>query len=390
MKPFISIIMPVYNNECYFPNAVNSVLSQSFENFELIIVDDGSTDNTPKIADEFASKDKRVRVIHQENQWIYASLNNGAEKAVGEYVYVLNSDDAFQPGALKIMADIAQKYNPDVIWTKVMIHRCDKNQEITEYNFNNFNDGVKTNCFFENTQDVRNNFIYFYKMKLSVNQANLYRTSLMRKHTCRNDIYGADFLFNLSIANDIQSVYVCSAPVYIHFHYNIADMNASVRKYYGYEHKMFNEFYTGFVEIFQNWNIWNEEIEETLSSMRLKNLTNECRYCMLYSNLTSEEKIKKIFYESVDEVVYNCALKSERIEEMESRVLSVCNELFSNEVLDSGNEFYFVYEMLEALLRYEKTDEDMQKIKDGVYRKNNPYNIGKSFYYKLLKGINNV
>ena len=93
MKPFISIIMPVYNNEKYLPSAVKSIIGQTFSDWELIIIDDGSTDRTPEIADRLAERDKRIRVIHQENQWIFKSFNNGYAAALGEYVLIVNSDD---------------------------------------------------------------------------------------------------------------------------------------------------------------------------------------------------------------------------------------------------------------------------------------------------------
>ena len=76
MQPYFSIVMPVYNNEKLLPNAVNSIINQTFSDWELIIVDDGSTDNTPAVADSFAETDSRIRVIHQENQWIFRSYNN--------------------------------------------------------------------------------------------------------------------------------------------------------------------------------------------------------------------------------------------------------------------------------------------------------------------------
>ena len=113
--PLISIITPVYNNEKYVKNAVESVLRQGFDDYEYIIVDDGSTDNTPQIVDEIAGKDKRIRVIHQKNQWIYASFNNGIKEAAGKYVYILNSDDRMREGMLAKMVQIVKQYGPDVV-----------------------------------------------------------------------------------------------------------------------------------------------------------------------------------------------------------------------------------------------------------------------------------
>lgn len=84
----ISIVMPVYNNERYFPLAVKSIIEQEYKDFELIIIDDGSTDRTAIIADEIAATDSRIRVIHQSNQWVYASFNRGIEAAKGS-IYIL-------------------------------------------------------------------------------------------------------------------------------------------------------------------------------------------------------------------------------------------------------------------------------------------------------------
>ena len=67
----VSIIMPVYNNEKYFPLAVKSIEAQNYDNYELIIIDDGSTDKTSNIADQLAANNPHIKVIHQKNQWIY-------------------------------------------------------------------------------------------------------------------------------------------------------------------------------------------------------------------------------------------------------------------------------------------------------------------------------
>jgi len=384
MSPLISIIMPVYNNERYFPIAVKSVLDQSFTDFELIIINDGSTDDTSKIADEYAAKDRRVRAIHQENQWIYASINNGVAIAEGEYVYFLNSDDSLKPDALKILSDIVVKHDPDIIWTCIEVNECDEHQAITKSKV--FPSGGN-DYFFSDVNEVRGNYIYFYKQGFSHNQANLYRASIAKKHRLRNDIYGADQLFNISVASDVNSAYVCYTPVYNHFIYEGSQMNASVGKYYGYEHEMFNDFYTEYARLLKSWNIWSDDIEDTLSAARLTYLTGECR-SFFASNcaLPPEEKLRSIIG-SVDDLVYSCAVKTNRIEELESRILSVCNEFFSWETISNSSGYYFVFELLESLLRYDKTHEDMKKIKSGVYHNNNPNHIGKCFYEKLIKGM---
>ncbi|BCG58629.1 glycosyltransferase family 2 protein [Paenibacillus sp. URB8-2] len=93
MKPEISIIVPVYNVENYIHKCVDSILAQSFENFELILVDDGSPDNCPAICDQYAAKDPRVRVIHKPNGGLSDARNWGLNIAEGKYVGFVDSDD---------------------------------------------------------------------------------------------------------------------------------------------------------------------------------------------------------------------------------------------------------------------------------------------------------
>lgn len=93
MKPVISVIIPVYNVEKYIRQCVDSVLEQSYKDFELILVDDGSPDNCPRICDEYARKDSRVHVIHQMNSGVSAARNKGIEHAKGEWISFIDSDD---------------------------------------------------------------------------------------------------------------------------------------------------------------------------------------------------------------------------------------------------------------------------------------------------------
>lgn len=97
MSPIISIIVPVYKSEKYLPICIDSILNQTFKNFELILIDDGSTDGSGIICDEYASKDNRICVIHQQNSGVAIARNNGIKIAKGEWIGFVDSDDWIEP-----------------------------------------------------------------------------------------------------------------------------------------------------------------------------------------------------------------------------------------------------------------------------------------------------
>ena len=101
----VSVIMPVYKVEQYLEKSINSVLNQTFTDFELILVDDGSPDNCPKMCDDYAKKDGRIIVIHKENGGLSSARNAGLDIATGEYVYFIDSDDYIELNLLQVCVD---------------------------------------------------------------------------------------------------------------------------------------------------------------------------------------------------------------------------------------------------------------------------------------------
>lgn len=113
--PQISIIVPVYKTEKYLTRCIDSILNQTFNDYELLLIDDGSPDNCPVICDKYAELDSRIRVIHKKNAGVAAARNSGLDLADGEYVAFVDSDDYIEPEMYQSMMAIARKYNCDVV-----------------------------------------------------------------------------------------------------------------------------------------------------------------------------------------------------------------------------------------------------------------------------------
>lgn len=133
MSPKISVIVPVYNVEAFLPQCLNSILAQTFTDFELICVDDGSPDNSGKILDDYAAKDARIKVIHQQNAGLVGARNSGVDAANGKYICFVDSDDHIAPQLLEICYTLAEKENADWVCFQLQSVPENKSPEIKKY-----------------------------------------------------------------------------------------------------------------------------------------------------------------------------------------------------------------------------------------------------------------
>lgn len=121
----IGVIVPVYNTEKYIRKCLDSIIAQTYTNWEAILVDDGSTDNCGKICDEYAAKDKRFKVIHQENQGVVIARENAISCAKGEYLAFVDSDDYIEPVMFEEMFYKAHNEKLDIVWCNLnWIYNC--------------------------------------------------------------------------------------------------------------------------------------------------------------------------------------------------------------------------------------------------------------------------
>lgn len=113
-KDLITIIIPVYNVEKYLKKCLDSIINQTYKNLEIILIDDGSIDNSPKICDEYAIKDKRIKVIHKRNAGVSSARNDGLNKATGQYLIFVDSDDYIELNMVEKIYNNTKKYNTDL------------------------------------------------------------------------------------------------------------------------------------------------------------------------------------------------------------------------------------------------------------------------------------
>ena len=115
MKPLLTVVIPVYNVEKYLKRCIESILIQEWKHYDILLVDDGSTDNSPQICEDYAKAYDIISVIHKENGGLSEARNTGISNAEGEYVYFLDSDDWIEPNTFSDLAEVIESDQYDII-----------------------------------------------------------------------------------------------------------------------------------------------------------------------------------------------------------------------------------------------------------------------------------
>lgn len=134
-KVLFSVIVPIFNIQEYLEQCINSLLSQTFENFEILLIDDGSTDNCANICDKYALIDKRIKVIHKKNEGLAFARKTGIENSIGEYIIYVDGDDWVDFKLLEKLNEIIKKSQPDIINFNAFKSINDKNIVLKTSNF---------------------------------------------------------------------------------------------------------------------------------------------------------------------------------------------------------------------------------------------------------------
>ena len=111
MRPLISIIIPAYNAEVYLKECLESIKNQSYSNFEVLIVDDGSLDNTSKISKQYEKEDNRFKYLYQDNAGPSVARNTGIKQSKGEYIWFVDADDWIEKDSLQVFVAVLKEYD---------------------------------------------------------------------------------------------------------------------------------------------------------------------------------------------------------------------------------------------------------------------------------------
>ena len=208
MPPAVSIIVPVYNAERTVGRCIESILNQEYTDFELLLVNDGSTDASGSLCDGYAAKDARIRVIHKKNGGVSAARNTALDLAQGTYLQFLDSDDWLTPDATSSLVRAAEDTGCDLIvadFYRVIGERVSQKGDIDE-------DGVMTRE--EYAAHMMENPADFY---YGVLWNKLYRRAIVEAHHLRMDpeiSWCEDFMFNLEYIRFAERITALHAPIY--------------------------------------------------------------------------------------------------------------------------------------------------------------------------------
>lgn len=212
MKPLISIIVPVFNAKDYLVNCINSIVNQTVTNFELLLVDDGSTDGSGELCDEFATSDDRISVFHKENGGNSSARNLGIEYAKGEWLYFVDSDDELFPNALTVLSDCIIEDVDMVLAGYVVVDNTGK--EVYSVN-------QRTKVLISNERAIELMFNSSPYRYLGYIWIKLFRASTIKNSFClfADDIfYNEDRLFSIwFLCESKKSVVYTTTPVYRYY-----------------------------------------------------------------------------------------------------------------------------------------------------------------------------
>lgn len=314
MKPLISIIIPVYNAEKYLGQCLDSVLSQTVTDYEVILVDDESTDSSPQICAEYAKKDKRIVVVHQKNKGVSGARNTGIRQACGEWITFLDSDDWWEPRYLEYM-DL----------TEADLCVCGYNvvyQDSSKITVRNLTKGIVA------IADYVSRIEEYFGTVLNFPWGKLYRREIILQASLFNEnvILGEDLLFNIEYYKRCRTVRLVEKPL---VNYRQVSNSLSHRYY----EKMFEYYeleYSNYINLLKIFGRYEDENKCSLLKKYWGNFVESVLGVSRTPKKLSEKK--KIIVQKKESLLCQECIKLYRNGELqiENRMQNVCMRLIMN------------------------------------------------------------
>ena len=211
-QKLVSIIVPVYNVEDYLQHCLGSIYSQTYKNIEVILVDDGSTDRSGAICDEYARTDHRAIVIHKPNGGVSSARNMGLRKASGECICFVDSDDYIHPQYIEVLLHTYTSTNADIV--------------ICDYAF--VKEYPSTFCRIKEPADLNiisyDLFSNYPSCKQMIVVAKIYNAKILKNHYFdENVVYSEDGIFNYSLVYSTENLKIITIPQILYYYYQRTD-----------------------------------------------------------------------------------------------------------------------------------------------------------------------
>lgn len=219
MTPLISVIIPVYNVEKYLPACIKSLISQTYKNIEIILVDDGATDSSGEICDKYAQTDSRIKVIHKKNAGVSEARNTGMEQMHGEYFCFVDGDDYVHPEYAEAMYSLICEYDADISMCGYVYKWADGKERITK----NF-EYPDTEIFFNSGKEAMELMLYGKIYSPSCN-GKLYNR---KKISFKFDRYaiGEDFLASINYYQQTNKAVMSNRRLYYYIQHDESVMHS--------------------------------------------------------------------------------------------------------------------------------------------------------------------
>lgn len=226
----VSVIIPIYNEESYLKKCIDSVLKQTYHNIEVLLVNDGSTDNSFEICKKYAESDKRVIVLNQENMGVSAARNQGIRKSRGKYIVFVDSDDWIEAETIRNLIDIQSNYNYDlVIYGHYKDDLIAKKRDEYKQPKNIIKDKKDISYLLSDlilTERLNALWNKMYKSSIIKN----YNISFSEKLNIAEDL-----LFNFQYFMNVNSLFILGEPYY---HYMVREEESLTTKYHPHKYEM--------------------------------------------------------------------------------------------------------------------------------------------------------